>query len=126
MTTLIFEKGERGERGDGWRDICSAEQSIQRKGDSLKEKQGRFQAKFVAIQMLQSCFSHFRREVKVRDEVKFLTWDIAGSLSAGLQFIQSKGVSSRISKKSNSIVTLLRKSYKPLIMRECSYRIHPI
>ena len=52
---------------------------------------------------------------------------LLGNSLTGLQFTQKIGVSGHTRRKSKFIITLsgkLRKSYKPLIVRECSYSIY--
>ena len=70
-----------------------------------------------------------RRGAKTKLTSSFCTGYCRASHRPGLQFIQQIGVSGRINRKAKYIVTSsvkLRRSYKPLIARECSYSICPI
>ena len=116
-----------GERGDGWRAICPAQQSIQGAWSTKKAQQ---KSKYNLRPSRNSrTVSHvLRKGAKAKLTSSFWRGILSGHLSTGLQSIQRIGSLGQISRKLKSIITLsekLRKSYKPLIVRECSYSIYP-
>ena len=70
-----------------------------------------------------------RRGDEGQADIKFFTRDIVGQVIDRIAVYPASRVSGRISRKAKFIVTSLgklRKSYRPLIVRECSYSTFPI
>ena len=97
--------------------------------DLLKEAQQRIQTECETAQKFQSGLTQFKKEVEGQAGIVFWHEILSDNLSTRLQFIQQIEASGHISRKLKFIITSsgkLRKSYKPLIVRECSYSICPI
>lgn len=97
--------------------------------DKQKEARQNIQASFETAQQFQDGFARFKKGGEGQVDIKFFDAEYCWQVIDWIAGYPASRVPGHISRKAKFIVASLgklRKFYKPLIMRECSYSICPI